>query len=71
MIAFIEYNQINKAFAEPGSMTGEAGLKEDYMPGDLGFDPLGLMPKDAEGLATMQTKELNNGRLAVSVGSNK
>lgn len=48
-------------------MTGEAGLKEDYMPGDLGFDPLGLMPKDEESLATMQTKELNNGRLAVSV----
>ncbi|CAM9960537.1 unnamed protein product [Sphacelaria rigidula] len=64
-IAFIEYNQITTAFAEPGSMTGEAGLKEDYMPGDLGFDPLGLMPKDDEGLATMQTKELNNGRLAM------
>ncbi|CAM9342081.1 unnamed protein product [Sphacelaria rigidula] len=64
-IAFIEYNQITTAFAEPASMTGEAGLKEDYMPGDLGFDPLGLMPKDDEGLATMQTKELNNGRLAM------
>ncbi|CAM9234936.1 unnamed protein product [Sphacelaria rigidula] len=64
-IAFIEYNQITTAFAEPGSMTGEAGLKEDYMPGDLGFDPLGLKPTDDEGLATMQTKELNNGRLAM------
>ncbi|CAM9234858.1 unnamed protein product [Sphacelaria rigidula] len=64
-IAFIEYNQITTAFAEPGSMTGEAGLKEDYTPGDLGFDPLGLKPTDDEGLATMQTKELNNGRLAM------
>lgn len=46
-------------------MTGEAGLKADYMPGNLGFDPLGLKPQDEESLATMQTKELNNGRLAV------
>ena len=33
--------------------------------GDFFFDPLGLKPKDAEGLATMQTKEINNGRLAM------
>merc|ERR1719352_556991 len=40
-------------------------IKEDHMPGDLGFDPLGLKPKDEDELVEMQTKELNNGRLAM------
>jgi hypothetical protein len=40
-------------------------LRENYYPGDLGFDPLGLKPKSADGFATQQTKELNNGRLAM------
>lgn len=33
--------------------------------GDIGFDPLGFKPKDAKDFANMQTKELNNGRLAM------
>jgi len=40
-------------------------LREDYSPGDLGFDPLGLKPKDEPGFLAMQDKELNNGRLAM------
>lgn len=40
-------------------------LKDDYLPGDLRFDPLGLMSEDAEEFAIMQTKELQNGRLAM------
>jgi len=39
-------------------------LRDDYLPGDLKFDPLGLMPEDPEEFAIMQTKELQNGRLA-------
>merc|ERR1719443_567973 len=40
-------------------------MKTSEVPGDLGFDPLGLKPKDAKELKEMQTKELNNGRLAM------
>jgi len=40
-------------------------MPRDRVPGDLGFDPLGLKPKDAEKFKLMQTKEINNGRLAM------
>ena len=40
-------------------------LRDSYVPGDLGFDPLGLKPDDAEEFFTLQTKELQNGRLAM------
>jgi len=35
------------------------------VPGDLGYDPLGLKPQDPEEFLKMQNKELNNGRLAM------
>jgi hypothetical protein len=40
-------------------------LRTGYSPGDIGFDPLGLKPTDPEELKIMQTKELQNGRLAM------
>ena len=40
-------------------------LNDDYYPGDIGFDPLGLKPSDPAEFAVMQTKELQNGRLAM------
>jgi len=40
-------------------------ISVDHTPGDFGFDPLGLKPTNAAELAEMQTKELNNGRLAM------
>lgn len=40
-------------------------LNADYYPGDIGFDPLGLKPVDQEEYDIMQTKELQNGRLAM------
>ena len=35
------------------------------LPGDLGFDPLGLKPTNDKDLKSMATKEINNGRLAM------
>jgi len=40
-------------------------MPADVIPGDYGFDPLGLKPKDAKGFLEMQNKELANGRLAM------
>jgi hypothetical protein len=40
-------------------------LRKEYIPGDLGFDPLGIRPKDPEAFRVMQTKELQNGRLGM------
>mmetsp|Transcript_7186 Transcript_7186/g.13385 ORF Transcript_7186/g.13385 Transcript_7186/m.13385 type:complete len:241 (+) Transcript_7186:270-992(+) len=40
-------------------------LRDTYYPGDIGFDPLGLKPTDAKEFESMQSKEINNGRLAM------
>ena len=36
-----------------------------YLPGDLGFDPLGLFSGSEKQKLSMQLKEVNNGRLAM------
>merc|ERR1719353_148204 len=40
-------------------------IRTDHTPGNLNFDPLGLKPTSEAELMEMQTKELNNGRLAM------
>jgi hypothetical protein len=39
--------------------------KPDYFPGNLGWDPLNVYPKNREGQLDMQKKEVANGRLAM------
>merc|ERR1719353_2548654 len=40
-------------------------LRPEYVPGELGFDPLGMAPKTDAEMLSMKNKELNNGRLAM------
>ncbi|CAJ1933686.1 unnamed protein product [Cylindrotheca closterium] len=42
-----------------------AKSKPGYTPGNFGFDPLGVFPKDKAGQERMQLAELKNGRLAM------
>ena len=46
-------------FDQPGQ------LRQEYIPGNLGFDPLGLKPEDPAEFVKMQTYELQNGRLGM------
>eukprot|EP01031_Cornospumella_fuschlensis_P031278 gene31278-37799_t len=68
LCAFIEgWSIVNRW--EPRSQTRGlnrlARLRDDAEPGDLNWDPLGWYPSDPEERATIQTKELQNGRLAM------
>jgi hypothetical protein len=67
VIAIAEIKRAEIGFVEPENVpVAKAGLlRADYIPGNLGFDPLGLMPNEPEAFKTMQTKELQNGRLAM------
>merc|ERR1712071_592420 len=70
IIAFIgayEASRAEAGWVDPADFpVDQPGLlNDDYSPGDLKFDPLGLKPEDPEEFAIMQTKELQNGRLAM------
>lgn len=58
-----ELIRAKKGWQDPDVMP--FSLREEYTPGNLGFDPLGLKPEDAAAFLDMQNKEINNGRLAM------
>ena len=66
-IGAAEQKRATIGWVEPENVpVAKAGLlRDDYMPGDIGFDPLGLKPSDPDAFFEMQTKELQNGRLAM------
>lgn len=64
-VGTLEYSRATRGWVNPADGKGLFLLKDDYVPGTLGWDPLGLKPTDAAELAIMQTKELNHGRLAM------
>jgi|ERR1719337_604504 hypothetical protein len=63
-INLAEAFRASKGWVEPG-LGPLFTLRENYYPGDLGFDPVGFKPAGAKDFANMQTKELQNGRLAM------
>jgi len=66
-----ELFRIQKGWAkvDPATNKAASALREGYMPGDLGFDPLKLAPGNPEDVALMQEKELSHGRLAMIAAS--
>lgn len=64
-INLCEAYRANKGWKEPTSTDVLFTLRDDYYPGDLGFDPLGLKPTSKAEFDNMQAKELSNGRLAM------
>merc|ERR1719473_2654978 len=47
---------------DPVTKTASQTLRDGYIPGDLGFDPANIRPKEPEKLLVMQERELANGR---------
>jgi len=63
-IAIVETLRVQIGWADP--LKNDAfSLKDEYYPGDLSFDPLGLTPDNQEEFDLMQQRELSHCRLAM------
>jgi len=66
-IGALELNRAVRGWTPPSAETvaGKNTLRDEYFPGDIGFDPLGLRPKNTQEFLDLHTRELQNGRLAM------
>merc|ERR1719393_1044382 len=64
-VAAMTENLGTPATAFPKPETSFQRLRPGYVPGDLGFDPLGLAPEDPAEFRIMQEKELSHCRLGM------
>merc|ERR1719164_229288 len=66
-IGAAEAFRINVAFRELDGekLKAESALRPGYVPGQIGFDPLGFAPEDPAEFREMQTKELMHCRVAM------
>ena len=64
VIGALELNRALVGWIQPTEVKNKI-FKDDYFPGDVGFDPLGLRPSDPTEFLELHTKELQNGRLAM------
>ena len=66
-IGAAEAFRINVAFRELDGekLKAETALRPGYVPGQIGFDPLGLAPEDPAEFREMQEKELVHARLGM------
>merc|ERR1719517_263527 len=66
-IGAAEAYRISVAFRELDGekLKAETALRPGYVPGQIGFDPLGLAPEDPTEFREMQEKELAHARLAM------
>lgn len=66
VVLAISIAEVYSVFSFNSPFGGEPwSIRSDHEPGNLGFDPMDLKPTDPKELKEMQTKELNNGRLAM------
>merc|ERR1719428_2452437 len=66
VVLAIAIAEVYSVFSFNSPLGGEPwSIRSDHQAGDFDFDPFDLKPSDSKEFNDMQTKELNNGRLAM------